>query len=68
MDILKLKSIMVLNGDTGEILAKAIGISPQTFSAKLNEKNGSEFTQSEINTIRERYKLSPEDVEMIFFT
>ena len=61
-----MKSVMVLNGDTNAILAGVIGISPQTFSAKINE-NGGEFTQSEITKIRERYNLSPEEVDDIFF-
>ena len=68
MDIAKLKSKMILYGDTGMKLAKVIGISPQTFSAKLNEKNGAEFTKSEINKIKERYALSPEEMQDIFFT
>jgi len=63
----KLKSIMVLHGDTGAILAKALGITPQSFSLKLNEKNGAEFTQNEITKIKERYSLSPEDIDTIFF-
>ena len=61
-----MKSVMVLNGDTSSALAGVIGISPQTFSAKINE-NGGEFTQSEIAKIRERYNLSPEEIDHIFF-
>lgn len=62
-----MKSIMVLHGDTGAVLAKAIGMSPQTLSLKINERGGSEFTQGEISKIRERYNLSPEEIDIIFF-
>lgn len=67
MNSAKLKSVIVLNGETSRILASAIGISAQTMSAKINEKNGAEFTQSEIAKIKERYGLTPEEVESIFF-
>ena len=67
MHTAKLRSVMVLHGDTNAVLAGVIGISPQTFSIKINERNGAEFTQSEISKIRERYNLSPEEVDDIFF-
>lgn len=67
MNKLKLESIMRLHGDTGTSLAKYIGISRTTFSAKINETNGAEFTQSEISMIREKYSLSPDDIVQIFF-
>lgn len=68
MNKLKLESIMKLNGDTGTSLAEYLGIARSTFSAKINETNGAEFTQSEISMIKERYSLSAEDVVSIFFT
>jgi len=68
MNIYKLKSIMILHGDTGNTLAKALGISPQRFSAKINERNGAEFTQGEIMAIKERYNLSADDIDDIFFS
>lgn len=64
----KLESMMKLNGDTGMSLAEYLGIARSTFSAKINETNGAEFTQSEISMIKERYSLSAEDVVTIFFT
>ncbi len=67
MNKLKLESIMKLNGDTGTSLAEYLGIARSTFSAKINETNGAEFTQSEISMIKERYSLSAEDVVAIFF-
>lgn len=63
----KLRAVMVLNGDTGGMLAKVLGISHTRFSAKLNERNGAEFTQSEIQAIKERYGLTAEQIDDIFF-
>lgn len=67
MDKARLKSIIVLNGDTQAVLAKAIGCTSETLSKKINEWVGSEFTQSEIREIKKRYNLSPEEVDAIFF-
>ena len=62
-----LRSIMVLHDDTNAKLAECLKISPQRFSAKLNETSGTEFTQSEIKMIRNRYNLSDVEVVAIFF-
>ncbi len=67
MNKLKLESVMKLNGDTGTSLAKFLGIARPTFSAKINETNGAEFTQGEIAKIKDRYSLSPGEVVEIFF-
>lgn len=67
MNKLRLESVMKLHGDTGTSLAKFLRIARTTFSAKINETNGAEFTQGEIAKIREKYSLSPEDVIAIFF-
>ncbi len=63
----KLVGIMHGNGDRQEDLAKAIGISPQRFNAKINETDGAEFTQGEIQRIKERYNLNSDDIDAIFF-
>lgn len=67
MNKLKLESVMRLHGDTGTSLAKFLNIARTTFSAKINETNGAEFTQSEISMIRKKYNLCPDDVIAIFF-
>jgi len=64
---LKLESIMKLNGDTGTSLALFLGIARSTFSAKLNETNGAEFSQKEILAIKEKYNLTADEVVGIFF-
>lgn len=67
MNKLRLESVMRLYGDTGTSLAKFLGMARTTFSAKINETNGAEFTQSEIAMIKEKYSLSPDNVIEIFF-
>lgn len=62
-----LKSIMVLHGDTVADLANFLKITPQSVSGKMNER-GTEFKQGEIAAIKERYNLSAEQVEAIFFS
>lgn len=67
MDGAKLKSIMVLHGDTVKSLAQQLGITPASLSAKINETN-SEFKQGEIAKIKELYHLTAEQIENIFFS
>ena len=62
-----LRSIMVLHGDTNRDLAALLNITEQSVSAKINE-NGTEFKQGEIAKIKEKYKLSAEQIEAIFFS
>lgn len=63
----ELEAEMKRHGDTGGTLAKYLGIARGTFSAKLNETNGAEFTQGEIAKIKERYSLDAEAIVVIFF-
>ena len=62
----ELKIEMLRHNDTGEDLAKALGITRQTLSRKMNENNA-DFTQGEISVIRARYDLTGERIEQIFF-
>lgn len=62
-----LQAEMALHGDTGGSLAEYLGIWRSTFSAKINETNGAEFTQHEIAAIKERYGLTAEKIDQIFF-
>ena len=59
-------SKMKLFGDTQATLAKALGISLSQTNAKINEKSA-EFTQNEICAIKQRYRLTAEEVDDIFF-
>ncbi len=67
MNKLVLESIMKLNGDNGTTLAAFLGIARSTFSTKINETNGAEFTQSEIRRIKEKYNLTAQEIDTIFF-
>lgn len=61
-----LRSIMVLNGDTNKSLAAFLNISERSVNDKINS-NGTEFRQSEITAIKDRYNLPPEQIIAIFF-
>lgn len=61
----KLSQIIREFGDTQATLAHVLGVTESTLSWKLNGK--AEFKQSEIKAIAERYTLSPEDVQSLFF-
>jgi hypothetical protein len=60
-------SKMKLFGDTQEILAIELGISLSRLNAKINETDGAEFKQSEIKFFRNRWRLTPDEVDQIFF-
>ncbi len=60
-----LESKMKLFNDSNVTLAKFLGITPQALSSKTNERT--DFKQCEIVKIKERYKLTPEEVNNIFF-
>lgn len=62
----KLKSIMALHGDTYKDIAELLGITEQSVSGKINE-NGTEFKQGEITKIKDKYNLTPAELDAIFF-
>ena len=55
------------HGDTNSTLAKALGISAQRNSAKLNGTRGAEYNCAEICLIKLRWGLTAEEVDSIFF-
>ncbi len=61
------ESKMKIYGDTNATLAKAIGISPQRLSAKKNGTNNADFNRLEIDKIKQRYSLTIEEINSIFF-
>ena len=61
-----LEAKMKIFGDTQCTLAEALEISLSTLNCKLNGK--SEFAQSEILKIKERYNLTDKEVIEIFFS
>lgn len=66
MNKAKLKSLMALHGDTNKDIAELLNLSEQSVSSKINE-NGTEFKQGEIAKIKDRYNLTPVEVDAIFF-
>lgn len=67
MDKKLLKSKISLFGDCFTDLALVVGCSRSRLSAKINERNGAEFTAKEIERIKLKYDLSADDVDKIFF-
>ena len=63
-----LVSKMKLYGETQADLATGIGLSVSRLNAKINETGDAEFTQSEIQKIKERYGLTKDDINNIFFS
>lgn len=63
----ELEAVMRRHGETGGMLASYLGIARSTFSAKINETNGAEFTQGEISKIKARYSLNAAEIDTIFF-
>ena len=62
-----LKGKMMEQGMTQEEVAKKIGISLSRFNAKLNETGGAEFSLVEAKSLIELFRLSPKQVDQIFF-
>lgn len=60
-----LKSVMVKHNDTQEKLAEVLDLPVSGLNARINGKI--DFRRSEINAIRRRYGLSPEETISIFF-
>lgn len=61
-----LKATIVKNGDTQEKLAEAMGLQTSGLNLRINGKM--EFRRNEINFIKQRYALSSEEIDSIFFT
>ena len=61
-----LKAKIVENGDTQAQLAAALGISPSNLNDKINGKVS--FRQNEIAAIKEKYSLTANEVDTIFFS
>ena len=56
---------MLRHGDNNKSLAKVLGRTPSTICCKL--KGSQRFTQLEMQTIIDRYNLTPEETQTIFF-
>lgn len=59
------RSVMVYNNDTQKDVAQALGVTEQTVSDKIN--GVSDFKQSEIKILIDRWNLDLKKVDEIFF-
>ena len=57
-------SKMALNNDNNNTIAEKLGITPRSYSSKLNNKNN--FTIKEMNNIRKLYGLTDKEFIEIF--
>lgn len=62
-----LKGKMAEHGLTQDEVAKKIGISLSRFNAKLNETGGAEFSLGEAKSLIELFRLTPKQIDQIFF-
>ena len=60
-----LKATIIKNGDTQEKLAKDMGLQTSALNMRINGKI--EFRRNEIIFIKQRYNLSSNEVDSIFF-
>lgn len=67
MNRARLEAQMKLYGDTQASLAKALNISESSLNSKINGRNGGQFTHVQLIMIRDRYKLSCKEFDLIFF-
>ena len=58
---------MMEQGMTQEEVAKKIGLSLSRFNAELNETGVAEFSLGEAKSLIELFRLSPKQVDQIFF-
>lgn len=63
----KLRAVLALQGDTQRSLAEYLGISENRLSNKINGTGGADFNQTEIMLIKEKFGLSSEQLDEIFF-
>lgn len=66
MDVLLFKYYASRHGDTMRDVAKAIDVSATTVSNRLTNKRG-DFTRADIQTLKQRWNLSNDEVSAIFF-
>ena len=66
MNIALFKYYMAKNRETMSTLAVALGKCKATVSNCVNGNNNSEFNRADIQVLKERWKLTPEQVDKVF--
>lgn len=64
----KLKGLLREKGISYNMLADTVNLSVAGLSNKINKKNGSDFTITEVIRIKNYLNLLNEDICLIFFT
>lgn len=59
--------ILLSHAEDQASLAEFLGLTKHHVSAKLDERGGFEFNQAEISMIKEKFSLSPEEIDNLFF-
>lgn len=67
MNSAKFIGVMHEHGDTQTSLSSDMGISRNTLNKKIYERDGSAFTQSEMQFIKDRYSLDDNTFLAVFF-
>lgn len=67
MNVNEFKSEMAKHAETGRLLSLAMGISEQTFSSKMNGRDGAEWNATELAFFKKRWELNADRFEAIFF-
>ena len=67
MNKAKLKGVIVAHGDTQTELARFLGISLSALSLRING-HGAGFRQTEMDAIKNRYGLTADEMDNIFFS
>ena len=65
IDVRRLRAVMALHGDTVATLARRLGLSRASLSRALNGRR--EFRVHEVVSIVRLYRLTPGEVDAIFF-
>ena len=66
MNTNELKKVMLDHNDKNGDLSRFLGMSESTFSSKLHER-GASFRKCEIKAIADRYALTADQIQTIFF-
>ncbi len=61
------RSLMALHEEKYSDIAELLGVTMQTVSDKVNERNGAEFRQGEIAKIARHWKMTAKQLVACFF-
>ena len=68
MDVALFKHYMIKNHETMATIATVLGKCKVTVSNCVKGNRNSEFTRADIQTLKNRWNLTPEQLDAIFFS